>query len=86
MVCGGRAGGHDVPRRIGFSISEENFPGADLTADEWEFLQAIEAYKRKFRRRFPSWREAFAVLHTLGYRKPPTDSLPVAVPPISEQS
>lgn len=48
---------------------EENFPGSDLGGDDWEFIRAIEAYQRKHRRRYPSWREVLVVLRGLGYRK-----------------
>ncbi|MGL6096485.1 MAG: hypothetical protein ACRC7O_11895, partial [Fimbriiglobus sp.] len=58
-----------MPKKIGFSRYEENFPGSDVTADEWEILQAMDGYQKRFRRRFPSWREVLGVLKTLGYRK-----------------
>lgn len=48
---------------------EENFPGSDITAEEWEFLKAIELYQRRFDRRFPTWVEVLLVVHCLGYRK-----------------
>lgn len=48
----------------------ETFPGSDLTADEWEFLKAMERYQRRHHRRYPTWREVLLVLHALGYRKP----------------
>lgn len=41
----------------------------DYTAEEVEFLQAIERFKREKRRPFPTWSEALAVLRSLGYRK-----------------
>jgi hypothetical protein len=37
--------------------------------DEWEFLQAMEAYKASSGRKFPTWCEALEVLKSLGYRK-----------------
>lgn len=58
-----------MPKRIGFSQYEENFPGSNITLEEMEFLQAIERYQRKHRRRYPSWREVLGVLRSLGYRK-----------------
>ena len=45
------------------------FDGAHMTADQTEFLLAIAAYQKRFRRRFPTWLEALHVLHCLGYRK-----------------
>ena len=63
-----------MPKRIGFSVSEENFPGADFTPDEWEFIRAVRAYQLRTERRYPTWREILAVARSLGYRKvPPSD-------------
>ncbi|MFO0850308.1 MAG: hypothetical protein U0871_17380 [Gemmataceae bacterium] len=47
----------------------ETFPGSDFTADEVEFLKAMERYQRRHARRYPTWREVLLVLHALGYRK-----------------
>lgn len=69
-------GSEDVPKRIGFSQYEENFPGSNVSVEELEFLRAIERYQRKYRRRYPSWREVLGVLRSLGYRK-----VAEAVPP-----
>ncbi len=33
------------------------------------FLQAIDAFKRKSGRNFPSWTEVLDIIHELGYRK-----------------
>ena len=41
----------------------------DYTAAETEFLQAIQEYKRKSGRMFPTWSEVLEVLRDLGYRK-----------------
>jgi hypothetical protein len=72
-----------MPRIIGASVYSENFQGGDITDDEWAFLKAIEAYQRRWRRRYPSWREVLYVLHCLGYRKvaepTPADANPVTV-------
>jgi hypothetical protein len=51
--------------------SNEHYPGWDVTPDELEFLKAMERYQRRMRRRYPTWREVLAVLHSLGYRKLP---------------
>ncbi len=58
-----------MPPIRGFSVSNENFPGSDYTADEWEFVAAVAAYQKRWGRRYPSWREAFNILVALGYRK-----------------
>jgi hypothetical protein len=58
-----------VPKKIGFSNDLKNFPGSEITAEEWEFMQAIQAYQTRTGRRFPTWREIFAIARDLGYRK-----------------
>jgi hypothetical protein len=45
----------------------ETYPGSEYTADEIEFLKAMELYRRK--RPFPTWTEVLKVLKKLGYRK-----------------
>jgi hypothetical protein len=41
----------------------------DLTVDEIEFVQAVDRYKRKFNRPFPTWSEILAIVKELGYTK-----------------
>ena len=38
-------------------------------AETLEFLKAIDAFKRKTARNFPSWTEALELLYDLGWRK-----------------
>jgi hypothetical protein len=38
-------------------------------AETLEFLKAIDAFKRKTSRNFPSWTEALELLYDLGWRK-----------------
>lgn len=52
-------------------------PGVDgpLARDEYtdeqrEFLQAMDTYKRKHSRPFPSWCEVLSVVKSLGYSRP----------------
>ncbi|MEZ6194294.1 MAG: hypothetical protein R3F20_00990 [Planctomycetota bacterium] len=40
-----------------------------VDADELEFIQALEDYKRRHERPFPSWSEVLHVLKSLGYAK-----------------
>ena len=42
---------------------------AEMEADELEFMSAINEYKRRQDRPFPSWSEVLEVLKALGYRK-----------------
>ena len=48
-------------------LSQANI-GDDFTDEELEFMKAMEAYKAKYRRKWPGWSEALAVLKSLGYR------------------
>lgn len=41
----------------------------DYNNEEMEFMQAIENYKRDFRRPFPTWSEILEVVKALGYRR-----------------
>jgi hypothetical protein len=59
-------------RGVNPSTSEMNYSPAEL-----EFLKAIEEYKRRNRRLFPTWSEALEVLLSLGYRQV---EKPVAIP------
>jgi hypothetical protein len=59
---------HSGPPRLASGI-DARFPGCDYSDDEREFLMAIESYKRRNRRPFPTWREVLHVAHSLGYRK-----------------
>lgn len=46
---------------------------ADLyyTEDEEEFLKAVDAYKRKYKRPFPTMRELFQIMLDMGFTRPP---------------
>jgi hypothetical protein len=70
-----------MPQILGASTYSENFQGGDITAEEWEFMKAMEAYQRRWRRRYPSWREVLYVLHCVGWRKVaaavPSDTRPL---------
>lgn len=39
------------------------------TEDEWEFMEAVDKYKRLNHRPHPTWSEVLAVLISLGWRK-----------------
>jgi hypothetical protein len=46
---------------------ERNINDYPLSTDELEFINAINDYKSKFSRPFPTWSEILHVLRTLGY-------------------
>lgn len=41
----------------------------DYSEGEVEFMRAMDEYKRKSGRQFPTWSEVLEVIHCLGYRK-----------------
>ena len=41
----------------------------DYTTDEIEFMTAMDDYKRRSGRQFPTWSEVLEVLYAMGYRK-----------------
>lgn len=47
----------------------------DYSDHEIDFMKAMDDYKRRSGRQFPTWSEVLEVLHSMGYRKvaEPTD-------------
>jgi hypothetical protein len=41
----------------------------EMNADQFEFIMAIETYKKVNKRMFPTWTEVLEVIRQLGYRK-----------------
>ncbi len=41
----------------------------DYSLDEVEFMSAMDTYKRRSGRQFPTWSEVLEVVRSLGYRK-----------------
>ena len=46
-----------------------NAEEGEMSDEQMEFLQAIDQYKRKNARPFPTWTEVLEVIKALGYRK-----------------
>ncbi len=44
----------------------------DYSLDEIEFMRAMDDYKRKSGRMFPTWSEVLEVVRSLGYARPET--------------
>jgi len=42
----------------------------DYTSEEIEFMRAMDEYKRRAGRQFPTWSEVLEVLKSLGYQRP----------------
>lgn len=53
-----------------------------MTDEQFEFLMAIDTYKKQNQRPFPSWTEVMEVIKALGYRKVAD---PTSLENISEQ-
>jgi hypothetical protein len=47
----------------------------DYSEAEMEFMMAMNAYKQRSGRMFPTWSEVLEVLRSLGYEKPEMESL-----------
>ncbi len=69
----------DVDRRCGLerrrgpgrrrSDSRRSAEEGELTDEQFEFVMAIDEYKRVNKRPFPSWTEVLEVVKYLGYRR-----------------
>jgi hypothetical protein len=63
--------GLDRRRGPGRRLSDDRRSAEDgrMSEEQFEFLMAIEEYKRLNARPFPSWTEVLEVIKALGYRK-----------------
>ncbi len=63
--------GFDRRRGPGHRRSEERRAAEEgqMTDEQFDFLMAIDQYKRANQRPFPSWTEVLEVIKALGYRK-----------------
>jgi hypothetical protein len=66
-----RRSGLDRRRGPGRRRSEDRRAAeeGEMTDEQWEFILAINEYKRVNRRPFPTWTEVLDVVKALGYRK-----------------
>ena len=68
-----------VDRRLGFDrrrgpgrrLSPERKAAEEgqMNEEQFDFLMAIDDYKKQNQRPFPTWTEVLEVIHALGYRK-----------------
>jgi hypothetical protein len=68
-------------RRAGTGLERRRGPGrrrsddrrvaeeGEMSAEQFEFVMAVEAYKKVNKRLYPTWTEILEVLNQLGYRK-----------------
>lgn len=66
-----RRSGLDRRRGPGRRRSEDRRSAeeGEMTEEQFEFIMAINEYKRVNRRPFPSWTEVLDIITALGYRK-----------------
>ena len=69
-------------RRTDVAVPEQYRAGArhmneyPLLADEMEFINAVNAYKQRYSKPFPTWSEVLHVLRSLGYAKTESNRSP----------
>jgi len=51
------------------SESRRKAEEGEMTAEQFEFLMAVDEYKRVNNRSFPSWTEVLDIVKAMGYRK-----------------
>ncbi len=58
-------------RGAGIRLSEDRRSAeeGEMTPGQFEFVMAIETYKKVNKKMFPTWTEVLEVMHKLGYRK-----------------
>lgn len=58
-------------RGVGRRLSDERRSAeeGEMTAEQFEFVMAIEMYKKVNRRLYPTWTEILEIVRQLGYRK-----------------
>jgi len=59
----------DLRRKEDQATFQKRIEEGDLTLEEIEFVRAIDRYKQKFNRPFPTWSEVLAIVKELGYTK-----------------
>ena len=66
-----RRGGLDRRRGPGRrrTDSRRSAEEGEMTAEQFEFLKAINEYKKINKKPFPTWTEVLDILQALGYRK-----------------
>ena len=77
--------GLDRRRGPGIRLTDERKAAEEgqMSDEQFEFLMAIDEYKRKNQRPFPTWTEVLEVIKALGYRKV---AEPESLEPITQDS
>ena len=78
---GGAEKRNGVERRVSTGLERRRGPGrrrsddrrsaeeGEMSGEQFEFVMAIEAYKKVNKRMYPTWTEVLEVIGQLGYRK-----------------
>lgn len=66
VACLHRSRYHPVGQR---STGDYDFPGCDYTAEEIDFMLALDKWKRENNKPYPTCRDVLGVLKGIGYRK-----------------
>jgi len=68
-----------VAKRTPAPVNDEPVPRSgrgrgeeEMTEEELAFVRAIDDYKRRNHRPFPTWREVLRIAKSLGYKRVPT--------------
>ncbi|MEM6314417.1 MAG: hypothetical protein AAF743_10040 [Planctomycetota bacterium] len=81
-----------LERRRGAGIRREedrrSAEEGEMTAEQYEFIRAIETYKKVNKKLFPTWTEVLEVMEQLGYRKvePRSIDLPGVPDPLAGEN
>ena len=70
-----RVNRRDTGKKEAIHTKHEVVDQRDYSDQEIDFMKAMDDYKRRSGRQFPTWSEVLEVLHSMGYRKvaEPTD-------------
>ena len=60
---------HALRRNEDQQAFQKRVEAGELTLEEVEFVRAVDRYKRKFNRPFPTWSEVLAIVKELGYTR-----------------
>lgn len=60
---------HAIRRVEDQQAFQKRIEEGELTLEEIEFVRAVDHYKRKFNRPFPTWSEILAIVKELGYTR-----------------
>jgi hypothetical protein len=66
---GGAERRHALRRNEDQETFQKRVEEGELTLEEIEFVRAVDQYKRKFNRPFPTWSEVLGIVKELGYTK-----------------